>query len=81
MAITIVDSRDELSDLVDELGVYSEGEEVDVLEDEDVYLNEGLEKSILKRLVFLLFTSPSPQSSKFPQNSTNFLWISILGLL
>ena len=41
MTITIVDFRDELSDLVDELGVHSEGEEVDDLEDEDVYLNDG----------------------------------------
>ena len=41
MAITTVDSRDELSDLVDELSVHSEGEEVDVSEDEDVYLNES----------------------------------------
>ena len=44
MAITIVDSRDELSELVDELGVHSEGEEVDDLEDEYVYLNEGEKK-------------------------------------
>ena len=41
MAITTVDSRDELSDLVKELGVYSEGEEIEVSNDEDVYLNEG----------------------------------------
>ena len=41
MAITTVDSRDELSDLVDELGVHFEGEEVDDLEDEGVCLNEG----------------------------------------
>ena len=41
MAITTVDYRDELSDLVDELVVYSEGEEIDVLEDEDMYLKEG----------------------------------------
>ena len=36
MAITTVDSRDELSDLVDELGVYSESEEAEELEDKDV---------------------------------------------
>ena len=36
-----IDSRDELRDLVDELGVHSKGEKVDVSEDEDVYLNEG----------------------------------------
>ena len=36
-----IDSRDELSELVDDLGVYSEGEEVDVSDDEDVHLNEG----------------------------------------
>ena len=41
MAITVIDSRDELSDLVDELGVHSKSEEVDDLEDEDVCLNEG----------------------------------------
>ena len=41
MAITSVDSKDELSDLVEELGVHSEGEEDEVLDDEDVYLNEG----------------------------------------
>ena len=41
MAITTVDSKDELSNLVDELGVHSEGEEVDNSEDKDVYLNEG----------------------------------------
>ena len=36
-----IDSRDELRDLVDELGVHSKGEKVDVSEDEDVYLNKG----------------------------------------
>ena len=41
MAITAVASRDELIDLIDELGVHSEGEEVDDLEDENVCLNEG----------------------------------------
>ena len=41
MAITMVDSRDELSNLVDELGVHSKGEEVEDSEDEDVCLNEG----------------------------------------
>ena len=41
VAIIAVDSRDELSDLVDELGVHSKGEEVDDSEDKDVYLNEG----------------------------------------
>ena len=39
MAITTVDFRDELSNLVDDLGVHSEGEEVDVSDDEDVHLN------------------------------------------
>ena len=43
MAITTVDSIDELRDLVDELGVHFKGEEIDVSEDEDVYLNEGEE--------------------------------------
>jgi len=41
MAITTVDFRDELSDLVEELDVHSKGEEVDDLEDKDVCLNEG----------------------------------------
>ena len=41
MAITTIDFRDELNDLVDELGVHSGSEEVNVLEDEDEYLNEG----------------------------------------
>ena len=41
MAITTVDSRDELSDLVKELGVHFEGEEIEVSNDENVYLNEG----------------------------------------
>ena len=45
MAITTVDSRDELSNLIDELGVHFEGEEVDDSEDEDVYLNE-IEKNL-----------------------------------
>ena len=36
-----IDSRDELKDLVDELGVHSKGEKVDVSEDEDMYLNKG----------------------------------------
>ena len=41
MAITEINSRDDLSDMVDELGVHSKDEEVDDLEDEDVCLNEG----------------------------------------
>ena len=41
MPITKVDSRDELNDLVEELGVHSEGEEIEVSDDEDAYLNEG----------------------------------------
>ena len=43
MAITMVDFRDELSYLVDELGVHFEGEEVKDSEDSDVCLNEGEE--------------------------------------
>ena len=43
MAITRVDFRDELSYLVDELGVHFEGEEVKDSEDSDVCLNEGEE--------------------------------------
>ncbi|XP_075640253.1 uncharacterized protein LOC142612000 [Castanea sativa] len=41
MAITTIDSRDELSELVDDLGVHSEREKVDVSDDKHVYLNEG----------------------------------------
>ena len=41
MAITSVDSKDELSDLVEELGVHSKGEEDEISDYEDVYLNEG----------------------------------------
>ena len=41
MAITMVDSRDDLSNLADELGVHSEGGEVEDEEDEDVCLYEG----------------------------------------
>ena len=41
MEITSVDSKDELSDMVEELGVHFEVEEDEVLDDEDVYLNEG----------------------------------------
>ena len=43
MAITMVDFKDELSYLVDKLGVHFEGEEVKDSEDEDVCLNEGEE--------------------------------------
>ena len=41
MAITTVDSRDELSDLVDELGIHSKCEEVEDSKYEDVCLNKG----------------------------------------
>ena len=41
MAIITIDSRDELRDLVDELGVYFKDEEVNDSKDEDVCLNEG----------------------------------------
>ena len=41
MAIIAIDSRDELSNLVHELGVHSEGEEVDDSEDKNVFLNKG----------------------------------------
>jgi len=41
MAITSVDSKDELSNLVEELGVDFEVEEDEVSNDEDVYLNKG----------------------------------------
>ena len=41
MAIITIDSRDDLRDLVDELGVYFKDEEVNDSKDEDVCLNEG----------------------------------------
>ncbi|XP_075674972.1 uncharacterized protein LOC142644198 [Castanea sativa] len=41
MTITIVESKDDLSNLVNELGEHSEGEKVEELEDEDVCQNEG----------------------------------------
>ena len=41
MAITSVNSKDELRNLVDKLGVHSEGEQVEDSEDENVCLNEG----------------------------------------
>ena len=41
MAITFVDSKDDLSNLVDKLGDLSEGEEIEDSEDEDVCQNEG----------------------------------------
>ena len=44
MAITTIDSKDELSDLVEELGVHFEVEKDEVSDDEDVYLNEGDKK-------------------------------------
>lgn len=44
MAITLVDSKDESSDLVEELGVLSEVEEDEVSDDKDIYLNEGDKK-------------------------------------
>ena len=52
MAITVVDSRDDLSDLFDKLGVHSEGEEVDDLEDKDVCLNKG--KKNLQEVYYVL---------------------------
>ena len=41
MAITSVDSKDDLCNLVDELGEHSEGEEVKESKDEEVCQNEG----------------------------------------
>ena len=41
MEITSVDLKDDLSNLVDELGDLSEGEEIEDLEDKDVCQNEG----------------------------------------
>ena len=44
MAINSVDSKGELSELVEELGVHFEVEKDEVSDDEDVYLNEGDQK-------------------------------------
>ena len=41
MTITSIDCKNDLSNLVDELGDLSEDEEVEESEDEDVYQNEG----------------------------------------
>ena len=41
MAITSVDSKDDLGNLVDELGNISEDEEIEESEDKDVCQNEG----------------------------------------
>ena len=41
MAITSIDLKDDLSNLVDELGDLSKGEEMEDSEDEDVCQNEG----------------------------------------
>ena len=41
MAIASVDSKDDLSNLVDEIGNISEDEEIEELEDKDVCQNEG----------------------------------------
>ena len=40
MTIIFVDSKDELSNLVDELGDHFEGEEIEELEDEEVCQND-----------------------------------------
>ena len=44
MAITSVDSKDGLSELVKEFGVHSDFEKDEVSDDEEVYLNEGDKK-------------------------------------
>ena len=44
MAITLVDSKDELSELVEEVNVHFDVEEVEVSNDEEMYLNEGGKK-------------------------------------
>ena len=41
MTIAFVDSKNDLSNLVDELGDLSEDEEIEESEDEDVWQNEG----------------------------------------
>ena len=46
MEITTVDSRDELSELVDDLGVHSKGEEVDVSDDEVCTLTRESSRSV-----------------------------------
>ena len=44
MAITSIDSKDGLSELVKEFGVHSDFEKDEVSDDEEVYLNEGDKK-------------------------------------
>ena len=44
MAITNVDSKEELKQLVEELGVHTDVEEDEVSDDEEVYLNKGEKK-------------------------------------
>ena len=44
MAITLVDSKEELRELVEELGVQTDVEEDEVSDGEEVYLNEGDKK-------------------------------------
>ena len=65
MAITTVDSRDELSNLVNELGIYFEGEEVDDSENEDVYINKG-EKNLQE--VYDVLLEDSDKYAKVTKN-------------
>ena len=51
MTIASVDSKNDLSNLVEELGDLSEDEEVEESEDEDVYQNEG--RTTLKKHMIL----------------------------
>ena len=44
MAITLVDSKEELRELVEELGVHIDVEEDEVSDGEEMYLNEGDKK-------------------------------------
>ena len=50
MAIASIDSKDDLSNLVDELGNISEDEEIEELEDEDVCQNES-ENTFKKHMI------------------------------
>ena len=51
MTIVSVDSKNDLSKLVDELGDLSEDEEVEESKDEDLYQNEG--RTTLKKHMIL----------------------------
>ena len=56
MAITLVDSKEELRELVEELGVHINVEEDEVSDGEEMYLNEG-DKNFKMFIVKLCFTT------------------------